>query len=405
MRVATSWATASGSLSHRCLGMTRCSTTGRPASLNRAFITALSIPAAEASTPAPTYGMPASSRSPWTVPSSPYGPWSMISTTSSSRLSPGGKPSAAWSRASAALAASAASARATSPSFTGLAASPAGSALRTLSARAFKGSPPTSQRPSLVIPIGTGSKRLRSRAPRTDAAEARETSCSPERPPKMIPTRIRPMLLVYHTRGGRRPSRLREADDQGADQDAGGEEREGPPPGLGRRAPEPRGQVEDDAEDRGRERAGGESHSGLKRHGAPEVAGLGTLGDARGEDRRLRRHHEPVEERERDQGAEAPPQNPAQAERAGAGHEHDDADEPRAPPAVGEEPGHRGGAGADGQHRRSGEAGLFGGERQARPARGQACREEGDDPAAHAHQFPRMSPVRHDEAEPAAVLE
>jgi len=38
------------------------------------FITALSMPTAEPSTPAPTYGTFASSSNPWTVPSSPYGP-------------------------------------------------------------------------------------------------------------------------------------------------------------------------------------------------------------------------------------------------------------------------------------------------------------------------------------------
>src|SRR5882724_2265239 len=45
-----------------------------------------------------------------------------------------------------------------------------------------------SQRPSLVMPIGTTSYFCLSMALRTDAAESRETSCSPLRPPKSIPT-------------------------------------------------------------------------------------------------------------------------------------------------------------------------------------------------------------------------
>ena len=43
------------------------------------------MPTADASTPAPTYGMLASSSSPWIVPSSPYGPCSIGKMTSSAR--------------------------------------------------------------------------------------------------------------------------------------------------------------------------------------------------------------------------------------------------------------------------------------------------------------------------------
>src|SRR6516225_4007841 len=50
---------------------------------------------------------------------------------------------------------------------------------------------PTSQWPSLVIPMGTASYLSGSRPRITEAAEARETSCSPERPPKRMPTRSR----------------------------------------------------------------------------------------------------------------------------------------------------------------------------------------------------------------------
>src|SRR2546430_9220178 len=48
--------------------------TGIPRSRITALKTSLSIASAEPSTPAPTYGTPASSSRPWTVPSSPNGP-------------------------------------------------------------------------------------------------------------------------------------------------------------------------------------------------------------------------------------------------------------------------------------------------------------------------------------------
>src|SRR5215470_1121771 len=59
------------------------------------------------------------------------------------------------------------------------------------------GSPPTSQRPSRVMPMGTGSKRSRSMAASTEAALARDTSCSPDSPPKMTPTRSFFAMLFY----------------------------------------------------------------------------------------------------------------------------------------------------------------------------------------------------------------
>src|ERR1700726_3785532 len=43
--------------------------------------------------------------------------------------------------------------------------------------------------PCLVMPIGITSYFVRSMALRMEAAERRETSCSPERPPKRMPTR------------------------------------------------------------------------------------------------------------------------------------------------------------------------------------------------------------------------
>src|SRR5260370_7842348 len=52
------------------------------------------------------------------------------------------------------------------------------------------GATPSSQEPSLVIPIGTTSYFSLSRFAITDVADASDTSCSPERPPKTSPTRI-----------------------------------------------------------------------------------------------------------------------------------------------------------------------------------------------------------------------
>src|SRR5258708_6197043 len=43
--------------------------------------------------------------------------------------------------------------------------------------------------PCLVMPMGITSYFVRSMALRMEAAERRETSCSPERPPKRMPTR------------------------------------------------------------------------------------------------------------------------------------------------------------------------------------------------------------------------
>src|SRR5271163_497012 len=43
--------------------------------------------------------------------------------------------------------------------------------------------------PCLVMPMGTTSYLVLSMALRMEAAERRETSCSPERPPKRMPTR------------------------------------------------------------------------------------------------------------------------------------------------------------------------------------------------------------------------
>ena len=55
---------------------------GIPASRRIALKTPLSIPTADAVTPAPTYGTPTVSRKPWSAPSSPVVPWTIGNTTS-----------------------------------------------------------------------------------------------------------------------------------------------------------------------------------------------------------------------------------------------------------------------------------------------------------------------------------
>ena len=77
--------TVAGADIHSSRSTTRYFACGNPRAANTSLATALSMPTAEASTPAPTYGMLASSSSPCTVPSSPYGPCSTGKTTSSAR--------------------------------------------------------------------------------------------------------------------------------------------------------------------------------------------------------------------------------------------------------------------------------------------------------------------------------
>ena len=60
---------------------------------------------------------------------------------------------------------------------------------------------PMSQWPSLVMPMGTTSYLSGSRPRITEAAEARETSCSPERPPKRTPMRSRFLSGVMEIAG------------------------------------------------------------------------------------------------------------------------------------------------------------------------------------------------------------
>ena len=60
----------------------------------------------------------------------------------------------------------------------------------------------SAQRPSFSMRIGTGSYRLRSRCANTDAADASDTSCSPDRPPYSTPTRRRFTMSEYQQQAG-----------------------------------------------------------------------------------------------------------------------------------------------------------------------------------------------------------
>src|SRR5215831_7322385 len=124
----------------------------------------------------------------------------MISTASRLVRSPGGSPSELSIRASP-VPASTDVARSTSSRLVAASAACGPRASRAASSpSARSGSPPTSQRPSLAMPMGNTSNRERSMAARTEAALARDTSCSPDRPPKTIPTRsFLLMTLLYQT--------------------------------------------------------------------------------------------------------------------------------------------------------------------------------------------------------------
>ena len=140
--------------------------TGRPSAAKSFFITALSIPTADPSTPAPTYGTLASSRSPCTVPSSPYGPCRT------------GKTTSMRARSTAAVGSTVSSACDPVASTTSAADSAVGAWA------------PRTHWPCFSMKMGMGSYRARSRCLKIDAAEATDTSCSPERPPYTTATRI-----------------------------------------------------------------------------------------------------------------------------------------------------------------------------------------------------------------------
>src|SRR5271156_711192 len=167
------------SRSHSERRTARNGTIGNPTCSNKRFCTSLSMPTADASTPAPTYGTPASSINPCTVPSSPNVPCRTGNTTSTPTL---GCPAAGPNGTRvAALGSGGSTTR--SPDFS-------------TSASNFIEPVPTSQRPSFEIPIGTASYFSGSSARITDAAETSETSCSPERPPKSTPMRNRFVTLI-----------------------------------------------------------------------------------------------------------------------------------------------------------------------------------------------------------------
>src|SRR5271156_290425 len=177
------FSTFARSCSHSDRRTARNGTIGNPACSNSRFCTSLSMPTAEASTPAPTYGNPASSINPCTVPSSPNVPCKTGNTTSTPTL---GCPAAGPNGTKvAALGSGGSTTR--SPDFS-------------TSANNFIELVPTSQRPSFEIPIGTGSYFSGSSARITEAAEASETSCSPERPPNSTPMRNRFCALIAESR-------------------------------------------------------------------------------------------------------------------------------------------------------------------------------------------------------------
>src|SRR4051812_41804340 len=153
--------------------------TGMPSSSASFLVNSLSMPAAEANTPAPTYGTPAISSSPWTVPSSPYAPCRTGNTTSTSDRTATPRD-ASTSR-------------------------PVGPGVSTISApdtAVISGSRPprmdsertspsvSTQRPSRVIPTGTTSYSSGSSAARMLPALTQEIACSVLRPPKTTATRV-----------------------------------------------------------------------------------------------------------------------------------------------------------------------------------------------------------------------
>src|SRR5580658_2101776 len=178
------FSTLARSCSHSERRTARNGTIGNPACPNRRFCTSLSMPTAEANTPAPTYGNPASSINPCTVPSSPNVPCKTGNTTSTPTL---GCPAAGPNGTRvAALGSGGNTTR--SPDFS-------------TSANSFIELVPTNQRPSFEIPIGTASYFSGSSARITEAAEASDTSCSPERPPNSTPMRNRFCAFIAPPQG------------------------------------------------------------------------------------------------------------------------------------------------------------------------------------------------------------
>src|SRR5262245_10773573 len=127
----------------------------------------------------------------------------MTTTTSTARRRSGGSPVVDSTQASAvslAAGASRVAARSARAFLTAPVASPDVDPVRASPASARRGSPPTTQRPSRAMPMGTTVWPPRSSAAITEVAEASDTSCSPERPPKTTPTRSRVMTEILLAR-------------------------------------------------------------------------------------------------------------------------------------------------------------------------------------------------------------
>src|SRR5271168_2148236 len=126
--------------------------------------------------------MSASSKRPWMVPSSPKVPWRTGKMTSSDwAREPFCCARASWRSATPALARSATDLVVVRFFWIG--------AGFVLPASRCWASAEVSHWPCLVIPMGITSYFVWSMDLRMEAAERRETSCSPERPPKRMPTR------------------------------------------------------------------------------------------------------------------------------------------------------------------------------------------------------------------------
>ena len=138
---------------------------GRPEgrrAANTTFITALSMPTADARTPAPTYGTLASSSSPWMVPSSPYGPCRTGKITSRFRpvttACPSSRAVGARRSIERIVSSLGRATRCTSrPLRTGRAASSRACSITSAAETAVGGLSASAQRPSFSIRIGTGS--------------------------------------------------------------------------------------------------------------------------------------------------------------------------------------------------------------------------------------------------------
>src|SRR6266545_166727 len=307
----------------------------------------------------------------------------MISTTSSCWRRPAGMLSELSIRARA-LAVSAAAARSSSSRLVWASGPVPGSARRAASwVSARSGSPPTSQRPSLPMPMGTTSKRERSIAAMTEAAPAKDTSCSPDRPPNTMPTRsfLAPLSMdsvVSNSLGA--SGKFSEAHRDRTGKDDHAKQPEGPDPARVGRGAHARRPVEGDAEGGGPERAHGEAHGGLQRHRAPEIRRLRGVRDPGGDDGRLGRHEHTVEQAQRDEPGKGPMQRPADAQRAGRREQHEGADRPRAAEPVREQPGKWMRERADGEHARGGVARALRGFAERGAGVDQAGGEERNDP-------------------------